>query len=104
MLLQLAFIVSVNPSSLSQGWSGLSGQLANSAGPLAAIASAIGLGWLATLLYVDAVISPADTGLVYTTVTGRLSYAMARNGNAPRSLAQVTSRGVPLVSLGRSQV
>jgi amino acid transporter len=45
------------------------------------------------------VISPADTGLVYTTVTGRLSYAMARNGNAPRGLARVTARGVPLVSL-----
>jgi amino acid transporter len=99
VLLQLAFIVTVDPSALSHGWSGLSDQLANSAGPLAAIASAIGLGWLATLLYIDAVISPADTGLVYTTVTGRLSYAMARNGNAPRGLARVTARGVPLVSL-----
>lgn len=99
VLLQLAFIVTVDPSALSHGWQGLSDQLANSAGPLAAIASAIGLGWLATLLYIDAVISPADTGLVYTTVTGRLSYAMARNGNAPKGLARITSRGVPLVSL-----
>jgi amino acid transporter len=99
VLLQVAFIAAVQPHALSKGWSGVSGQLANSAGPLASIATTIGLGWLATLLYIDAVISPADTGLIYTTVTGRLSYAMARNGNAPRALARVTPRGVPLVSL-----
>ncbi len=99
VLLQLAFIVAVDPSALSHGWSGVSGQLANSAGPLASIATVIGLGWLATLLYIDAVVSPADTGLIYTTVTGRLSYAMARNGNAPQKLGHTTSRGVPLASL-----
>ncbi|MFL6162547.1 MAG: APC family permease [Jatrophihabitantaceae bacterium] len=99
VLLQIAFIAAVNPGALSHGWSGLEGQLENSAGPLASIAGTIGLGWLATLLYIDAVISPADTGLVYLTVTGRISYAMARNGNAPQSLARTTQRGVPLVSL-----
>jgi amino acid transporter len=99
VLLQVAFIAAVQPSALSKGWSGVSGQITNSAGPLAAIATTIGLGWLATLLYIDAVISPADTGLIYTTVTGRLSYAMAKNGNAPRALARTTPRGVPLLSL-----
>jgi amino acid transporter len=43
--------------------------------------------------------SLADTGLIYTTVTGRISYAMARNGNAPNALAKTTPKGVPLVSL-----
>ncbi len=99
VLLQIAFIAAVQPSALSKGWEGVSGQLENSAGPLASIATTVGLGWLATLLYIDAVISPADTGLIYTTVTGRLSYAMAKNGNAPRALAKTTPRGVPLVSL-----
>jgi amino acid transporter len=99
VLLQVAFIAALEPSALSKGWSGVSGQLANSAGPLAAIATTIGLGWVATLLYIDAVVSPADTGLIYTTVTGRISYAMAKNGNAPRALAKTTPRGVPLVSL-----
>jgi amino acid transporter len=99
VLLQIAFIAAVNPSSLSHGWSGLADQMQNSAAPLASVAGTIGLGWLATLLYIDAVISPADTGLVYLTVTGRLTYAMGRNGNAPRALARTTPRGVPLVSL-----
>jgi amino acid transporter len=95
--LQIAFIGAVNPSDLSKGWANLNFE--NDFGPLAAIASLIGLGWLAVLLYIDAIISPADTGLIYTTVTGRISYAMGRNGNAPKALAKTTVRGVPLVSL-----
>jgi amino acid transporter len=99
ILLQIAFIGAVRPGDLtsSHGWTHL--DFTNDFGPLAAIATLIGLGWLATLLYVDAVISPADTGLIYTTVTARVSYAMGRNGNAPRSLSHTTSRGVPLLGL-----
>lgn len=99
ILLEVAFIGSVPTHDLtsSHGWLTLA--FANDFGPLAAIASAIGLGWLAYVLYVDAVISPADTGLIYTTVTGRISYAMARNKNAPEALAKTTKRGAPLVSL-----
>ncbi len=99
VLLQVAFIGALEPKSLSGGWGGLSDNLTNSFGPLAAIASILGLGWLATILYIDAIISPADTGLIYTTVTGRISYAMAKNGNAPKGLAKTTSQGVPLISL-----
>ena len=63
------------------------------------MATLLGLGWLSLLLYADAIVSPGDTGLIYTTITSRISYAMARNGNAPQSLAKTTDRGVPLVSL-----
>jgi amino acid transporter len=99
ILLQVAFIAAVPESALKDGWGGLGDNLVNSFGPLAAISTVIGLGWLATLLYIDAIISPADTGLIYTTVTGRITYAMARNGNAPKALGRTTPRGVPLVSL-----
>lgn len=99
VLLQIAFIGALDPGQLTHGWGQLSGGLAQGFGPLAFIASAIGLGWLAGLLYADAIISPADTGLIYTTVTGRLSYAMAKNRNAPRALANVSQRGVPMISL-----
>lgn len=97
--LEVAFLAAVPGHDLtaSHGWLNL--QFADDFGPLAAIASAIGLGWLAYLLYVDAVISPADTGLIYTTVTARISYAMGRNRNAPEALARTTARGAPLVSL-----
>lgn len=97
--LQVAFIGALDPSLLKgpDAWANLSFE--NSAGPLAALATALGLGWVAVLLYIDAVISPGDTGLIYTTLTSRLSYAMARNGNAPQRLAKTTDRGVPLFSL-----
>ncbi|GHJ35622.1 APC family permease [Streptomyces sp. TS71-3] len=99
ILLEVAFLGAVPTGDLahSHGWLNLT--FANDFGPLAAISSAIGLGWLAYILYVDAVISPADTGLIYTTVTARISYAMARNRNAPAALAKTTSKGAPLVSL-----
>ena len=95
--LQVAFIGALGPDLLDKGWSNLS--FSNDFGPLAAVATLLGLGWLAVLLYADAIVSPGDTGLIYTTITSRISYAMARNGNAPQSLAKTTDRGVPLVSL-----
>ncbi|MGH3624809.1 MAG: APC family permease [Sciscionella sp.] len=99
VLLQVAFIGAVSPGDLQKpgGWSALS--FANDYGPLAAIANLIGLAWLAKILYADAVISPGDTGLIYNTVTARISYAMGRNGNAPSSLAKVNHRGAPAISL-----
>ncbi|PBC69596.1 amino acid/polyamine/organocation transporter (APC superfamily) [Streptomyces sp. TLI_235] len=95
--LQIAFIGAIPEDLLSHGWSSL--DFPNAFGPLAALATLLGLPWLATLLYTDAVISPADTGLIYTTVTSRLSYAMAKNGNAPKSLGTLSPRGVPWVSI-----
>lgn len=99
ILLQLAFIGALPNSALVGGWANLNQHIADANAPLASIATIIGLGWVSTLLYVDAVVSPGDTGLIYTTVTARLSYAMARNGNAPRQLSATTRRGVPLPSL-----
>jgi amino acid transporter len=99
VLLQVAYLGAVRPSDLakSNGWAGLT--FTNDAGPLAAIAGFIGLAWLAKLLLADAVISPAGTGLIYTTVTARLSYAMGRNENAPSVLAKTSKRGVPWASV-----
>jgi amino acid transporter len=95
--LQVAFIGAAPADELGHGWSGL--EFANDFGPLAGIATLIGLSWLATILYIDAVVSPADTGLIYMTVTARISYAMGRNRNAPETLERTTERGAPWVSL-----
>jgi amino acid transporter len=97
VLLQVAFIGAAPTNGLAKGWANLN--FANDFGPLAGIAQLIGLSWLATILYIDAVVSPADTGLIYLTVTARISYAMARNRNAPSALARTTPRGAPSVSL-----
>ena len=99
ILLQTAFIGSLDPSILQKSGSWGNLNFTNDFGPLAALATILGLGWLAVLLYIDAIVSPGDTGLIYTTITSRISYAMGRNGNAPKSLSKTTTRGVPLVSL-----
>jgi amino acid transporter len=104
--LQVAFIGGLPPDALANGWAhigssftGELNQVAAAFGPLAAIAGFMGLTWLAALLYIDAFISPADTALIYVTVTARISYAMGRNRNAPESLAKVNHRGIPSVSV-----
>jgi amino acid transporter len=95
--LQIAFVGALPESSLASGWQNLN--FTNDFGPLAGVAGILGLGWLAGLLYFDAFVSPADTGLIYTTVTARLSYAMAKNENAPRELSKLNRNGVPWISL-----
>ncbi|WP_257927445.1 APC family permease, partial [Amycolatopsis iheyensis] len=106
ILLQIAFIGAVPSDAIAkQGWQGVGSNFSANTdvlatfGPLAAIASILGVGWLAALLYADAIISPGDTGLIYTGVTARISYAMGRNRNAPAGLAKVNTTGVPWVSL-----
>jgi amino acid transporter len=95
--LALAFAMSINPGSLSNGWSKLS--FSGSFGPYAAIASSLGLGWLAVLLYIDAVISPAGTGLIYVGSSSRLSFSLARNRYIPAVFARLNGRHVPVVSI-----
>jgi amino acid transporter len=98
-LLQIAFTLGVPGVLLgrSGGWSHLS--FANDFGPLAAISTIAGITWLAVLLYLDAVISPADTGFVYTAIASRVSYALGRNRTAPRWLTSNNRFGVPWLSL-----
>ena len=98
--LQTAFI-GVLPQSVIDSMGGHWATLTfkDSFGPLAGVAMLLGAGWLAVLLYADAVISPADTGLIYVTTTARISHAMARNGNAPRGLAKLNRHGTPVISL-----
>lgn len=98
--LEIAFIGALPADAVNQGWANLGEVYSNlTFGPLATLAGTMGLVWLARLLYVDAIISPADTGLIFTTVTTRLSYAAGRNGNAPASLGNVNKRGVPWISV-----
>jgi amino acid transporter len=103
--LQVAFIAALDPSSLSSGWGAISftgnGQLF---GPFAALATALGLGWLAVMLYTDAIVSPGGTGLLYTGASARLTFALARNGQIPAPFGRLTQRGTPLVAVAFSFV
>ncbi len=97
--LQIAFTIGVPTQLLNDAgsWAGL--KFEDDFGPLAALSSLAGLSFLAVLLYIDAIISPADTGLIFTGVAARISYALSRNGNAPRILGTVSKHSVPAASL-----
>ncbi|MBI8452014.1 Aspartate-proton symporter (plasmid) [Pseudomonas aeruginosa] len=79
VLLQIAFIGAVSPDSVAAGWHSL-----NFTSPLAQLALALNLNWLAILLYVDAFVSPSGTGSIYTATTARMIYAMERNNTMPK--------------------
>lgn len=98
LLLEVAFVGALNPANLVHGWATpISGVKAF--GPYATLATTAGLGWLSTLLIIDAVVSPAGTGLVYIGTSSRLSYGLAQNGYFPRIIARISRRGVPFVSI-----
>jgi amino acid transporter len=100
--LQVAFILALDPSSLSHGWSAVSFSGSAHFGPFAALATGLGLGWLAVLLYSDAIVSPGGTGLLYTGASARLTFALARSGMIPTAFARLTPRGTPLFAIAFS--
>ncbi len=103
MLIQISFIGGLNPSVLrgSHGWLGLGTStskdaVALSKGPFFALASIAGISWLATVLRIDAVVSPSGTGLMYETASARLSYGLSKNGFVPTQFESVSSSRVPV--------
>jgi amino acid transporter len=98
LLLEVAFVGSLNPANLVHGWADpIKG--VGAYGPYATLATKAGLGWLSTLLIIDAVVSPAGTGLIYVGTSSRLSYGLGRNGYFPPIISRVSARGVPVASI-----
>ncbi len=91
LLLQVAFLGSVAPEHLSEGWAAL-----EYSSPFAQLALALNLNWLALLLYADAFVSPSGTGITYTATTARMIYAMERSGTVPEVFGRVHAKyGIP---------
>ncbi|HSR84831.1 MAG TPA: APC family permease [Streptosporangiaceae bacterium] len=99
VLLQLVFIGATPANLLHHGFAGIPATNPIAIGPFAGLAGAVGFAWLATLLRIDAVVSPAGTGLIYQTSTSRVGYGLARNRYYPQIFAKTDKNGVPWVSL-----
>jgi amino acid transporter len=97
IMLQVVFIAALPHSAFAHGWANLT--FTGKTGPFAGLATTVGLGWLATLLYIDAIVSPTGTGLIYVTATSRVSYGLSRNGYVPEVFEKTTKRGVPWFGL-----
>jgi amino acid transporter len=97
VLLQVVFIGALDHGAIGNSW--VTGTFNDYKAPFAAVATAASVGWLATILFIDAVISPGGTGLIYTTATSRVSYGLARNGYFPEVFERTTKRRVPWFGL-----
>ncbi|MEM9107514.1 MAG: APC family permease [Pseudomonadota bacterium] len=95
--LQIAFIGALQPGELANGWAGL--KFTHPGGPLASIATALGLLWLVTLMNSTAVISPFGSALVAVGANARLVLAMTGTGFMPSIFARLSRFGVPLNAL-----
>jgi len=95
--LQVVFLGALPASQIHGSWAHAA--YTTMSGPFAQLASLVAIGWLATILYIDAVISPGGTGLIYVTATSRVSFGLSRNGYAPTGYERTNSRGVPWVGL-----
>jgi amino acid transporter len=96
-LLQLSFMVAIPESYLAHGWRGLT--YPGDSGPLVGLTLLLGLGFVATLLMIDASFSPFGTALVYTTATSRILYGMAQNRHVPKIFLKENRYKIPYVSL-----
>ncbi len=98
-LLQVVMIGGLEPANIFKGWSKPLGADPSDYGAWYTLALAVGAGWLAKVLIVDAVISPAGTGVVYVGTAARLSYALGEEREMPTVLATTNRKGVPVVSI-----
>ena len=98
LLLQVTFTGALNPANIAHGWANPFGN-AGTFGPYYTLATSVGLGWLGTVLIIDAIVSPAGTGLVYLSATSRLSYSLAKTRFVPPVFASIDRRGVPWFSI-----
>ena len=97
--LQLVMIGGLDPANIAEGWKRPLGTDPSDYGAWYTLALAVGAGWLAKALIIDAVVSPAGTGIVYVGTTARLSYALGEEREMPGALATTNAKGVPVVSI-----
>jgi amino acid transporter len=99
ILCAVTLMGAVRPSELTHGFIGLSSTNPITIYPFAAVAGLAGLGFWATILHIDAFVSPFGTGMIYQTSTSRVGYGLARNRYYPQIFQWVDRNGVPWVSL-----
>jgi amino acid transporter len=98
--LQIVFIAGLPGDAIGNTWDATgSGLYTAFTGPWAELASAVSLGWLASILYFDALVSPGGTGLIYTAASSRVSYGLSRNGYIPTWFERLSDRRVPWVGV-----
>jgi amino acid transporter len=87
------------PGLLHHGFAGIPSTSPVIVYPFAAVAGLAGLGFWATILHIDAFVSPFGTGMIYQTSTSRVGYGLARNRYFPQVFQWTDRNGIPWFSL-----
>jgi len=95
--LQTAFIGALPSGAIAGGWSDL--DLTHRSGPLASVATVLGLLWLVSLMNATAVVSPFGGALVAVGANARLVMAMTATGLIPAYFGRLSAFGVPFNAL-----
>ncbi|GMA62299.1 APC family permease [Alicyclobacillus fastidiosus] len=91
VMLQLVFIGAVPHNLIANGWQGVTFK-----SPFANLLETLGLGWMAVIIFADAILSPSGTGNIYLAGTARTLFAWARNGYFYSVIGKIDKRtGLP---------
>ena len=97
LLLQIAFLNSINAHNLIHGFKHL--RLAHAGSPFASILSQDHLDYLQSLLYLGAIIGPLAAGLMYMSSASRSLYGKSSNGYLPEFLQHLNPQGNPIYGI-----
>lgn len=97
LLLQGAFLSSLNVSNLGHGWANLHLYAANS--PMASIIYQDHFNSLLPILYVGAIVGPFAAALMYMSSASRSLYGMSMNKQIPSIFKKLTVEGNPACSI-----
>ncbi|MDA3919178.1 MAG: APC family permease [Salinisphaera sp.] len=98
ILLQYVFVTAIPQDTLAKnGWHGLT--FSGISGPFAGLAMIFGASWWATVLYVDAIISPGVCGFIWSTSGSRIIMAGGESETMPSFVAWVNNNGTPWMAL-----
>ncbi len=97
ILLQAAFLSSLEPQNLATGWQNI--HLEKGQSPLSSIIVQDKFTSLLPILYIGAIVAPLAAGLMYCNSSGRSLYGMSKNGYLPRFFQILTGQGNPIYAI-----
>ena len=96
-ILEVAFIGSVQPEMLANGWGKLS--FSGDASPFVGMTHLYHLDWLKNLIFIMAILAPLGTALIFIATSSRVAFAMSKNGYFPKIFENLNRGGVPFVAV-----
>lgn len=98
ILLQIAFLSSLDMRNLRLGWPRL--QILHKASPIIAAIHQNKMDWLIPILYVGAIAAPFAASLMYVSSASRSLYGLSKNIYLPKFLQILSKKGIPFYAIG----